>query len=321
MLYQRLTDMPSYEDERARQMRENAEFLASLCISKIVPERPAPKKRVLKARDTDEYAPTRDFNTRKRSRSVSYREKDYYADLEYSRPKSKKRSGGPKLRRADPGRRIVGNRVYDSKLGHTCHQCRQKTVEKKIHCSGGTCNVMFDYRCLLVRYNEDADSIDHSDWLCPKCRGTCNCSFCMKKRGKRPTGQLSTFIKINGSDRAKEVIEAENINPDVLLSAQSGNGRSRSAPRRMMDEIDRPGLSDCEYESGGERHGSDGERPAYTLRTRTNNTWTTIKQEWYDSDSSANSESGDDSDMDAEPMFTDWEHCPSNIDWIVLIDD
>ncbi|KAJ2854382.1 hypothetical protein GGI22_004514 [Coemansia erecta] len=313
--------MPSYEDERARQMRENAEFLASLCIGKLVPEeRAAPRKRVLKTRDTDEYAPTRDFNIRKRSRSVSYREKDYYADLEHSRPKSKKRSGGPKLRRTDPGRRIVGNRVYDSKLGHTCHQCRQKTVEKKIHCSRDTCNVMFDYRCLLIRYNEDAESIDHSDWLCPKCRGTCNCSFCMKKRGKQPTGQLSTFIKINGSNRAKALIETENINPDVLLSAQSGNGRARSAPRRMMDELDRLVLSDCEYESEGGGHGSDTERPAYTLRRRSNNARSALKQALYDSDSSTNSGSGDNSDMDVEPMFTDWEHCPCNIDWIVLID-
>ncbi|KAJ1665712.1 hypothetical protein IW140_001754 [Coemansia sp. RSA 1813] len=112
--------MPLYENERARQMRENAEFLASLCIGKpVLAKAVAPKKRVTKPRDADEHTPTRGFNMCKRSKPISYRENDYYADTAYSyrRKKTKKGSGVIRLRRADSGRCITGNRVYGSKLG------------------------------------------------------------------------------------------------------------------------------------------------------------------------------------------------------------
>ncbi|KAJ2660155.1 hypothetical protein IWW48_003102 [Coemansia sp. RSA 1200] len=319
--------MPSYEDERARQMRENAEFLASLQIGSIVPVKAAAPKRVAKPRDNDEYKPIREYNIRKRSKLVSYRENDGYIDTSYAykRSKGKKGSAGGKLRRADPGRRVVGNRVYDSKLGHTCHQCRQKTIETKIHCSSSTCNVMFDYRCLLVRYNEDAETIDHSSWLCPKCRGICNCSFCMKKRGKRPTGQLSTFIKANGCDAAETAIKADNINPGVLLSAQNGTRKSGYMPRRMQDELyehsEAENDDDDESDSEGKYHDGNPGKPAYSLRARSRSASMAVAQSFYSSESSDSDESEDDSDMQSEYLFTGWKHCPPNIDWLVLIDN
>ncbi|CAG8595963.1 1050_t:CDS:2, partial [Paraglomus occultum] len=60
------------------------------------------------------------------------------------------------FRCANPGRRVIGGRVYDSELGTTCHQCRQKTTEEKVSCTyvlsdGSLCPVMFDERCLMGR--------------------------------------------------------------------------------------------------------------------------------------------------------------------------
>ncbi|KAJ2547046.1 hypothetical protein EV175_005373 [Coemansia sp. RSA 1933] len=307
--------MASYEEERTRLMRENEEYMASLGIGEIVPKKTAaPKNRESKARDADAYAPTREHNMRKRSKSISYRENDYYKDIGYRRQsKSKKRSGSPKLRRANPGRRFVGGREYDSEKGSTCHQCRQKTMDPKIGCCSSTCNIMFDYRCLLVRYNEDAETIEHAGWMCPKCRGTCNCSFCMKRRGRMPTGQLSTFIKTYGSDKAQAMIQSDNINPDVMLTAQGGRVVRRSAPRSAIERLDLLGLLDYESADEDVRASSDSERTVYRLRERNTTTRKAIAESLSGLESS-------DEDIDSELVFTGWDQCPPNIDWIVLID-
>ncbi|KAJ2442565.1 hypothetical protein GGF42_006912, partial [Coemansia sp. RSA 2424] len=228
--------MASYEEERARQIRENAEFLASLGIENPVPSTPKPKRQApKKLSEEGEYKPEFEYSIRARTRKISYRDDDYYRGVSghHTTSKNKKKQGGSGPRRAkgkDLGRRIIGNRIYDSKLGSSCHQCRQKTIEKKIKCSSDACTIMFDYKCLLIRYNEDADTIDHSGWTCPKCRGVCNCSFCMKKRGKRPTGQLSVFVKLNGEYAAKQAIMCDAISDAVLYP---------STPRlRLYDDYD-----------------------------------------------------------------------------------
>ncbi|ORY48088.1 hypothetical protein BCR33DRAFT_714525 [Rhizoclosmatium globosum] len=55
-----------------------------------------------------------------------------------------------------------------------------------------------DNLCLEGRYGENVDvERVKGTWVCPKCRGICNCSFCMAKRGKQPTGQLkNTAIQL-----------------------------------------------------------------------------------------------------------------------------
>lgn len=41
-----------------------------------------------------------------------------------------------KRRTTNPGVRVVSGRVYDSERGSTCHQCRQKTMDDKVQCTG-----------------------------------------------------------------------------------------------------------------------------------------------------------------------------------------
>ncbi|KAK8518597.1 hypothetical protein V6N13_018119 [Hibiscus sabdariffa] len=54
-------------------------------------------------------------------------------------------------------------------------------------------------RLIHNRYGEKAEEVALlNDWNCPKCRGICNCSFCMKKRGHQPTGRLVHAAKANG---------------------------------------------------------------------------------------------------------------------------
>ncbi|KAK9085709.1 hypothetical protein Sjap_026120 [Stephania japonica] len=57
-----------------------------------------------------------------------------------------------------------GNRIYDPVKGKTCHQCR---------------------------YGENVlEANKNPDWICPVCRGICNCSLCRQAKGWPPTGSL-----------------------------------------------------------------------------------------------------------------------------------
>ena len=96
---------------------------------------------------------------------------------------------------------------YDSVNGVTCHQCRQKTLDKKTTCTKCKClRGSFCGMCLQIRYGENLDEVlakirSGEGWECPSCRGYCNCSFCRIKRGLGPTGIM--YPKIEG--KAKSV--------------------------------------------------------------------------------------------------------------------
>ncbi|KAF6160595.1 hypothetical protein GIB67_019535 [Kingdonia uniflora] len=85
-----------------------------------------------------------------------------------------------------------GKRIYDSVKGKTCHQCRQKTLGYHTHCS--TCNLVqgqFCGDCLYMRYGEHVLEVKKNpSWICPPCRGICNCSLCRHAKGWAPTGTL-----------------------------------------------------------------------------------------------------------------------------------
>nr|DAD40559.1 TPA_asm: hypothetical protein HUJ06_014882 [Nelumbo nucifera] len=85
-----------------------------------------------------------------------------------------------------------GKRVYDPVKGKTCHQCRQKTLGLRTHCS--KCNLVqgqFCGDCLYMRYGENViEANQNPNWICPVCRGICNCSLCRLAKGWIPTGSL-----------------------------------------------------------------------------------------------------------------------------------
>ncbi|GAB1598034.1 cell division cycle-associated protein 7-like [Argonauta hians] len=86
----------------------------------------------------------------------------------------------------------VSEKKYDSLCGTTCHQCRQKTSDMKTICRSSNCvgvRGQFCGPCLRNRYGENAaEALKNPDWICPPCRGTCNCSFCRRKKGRSCTG-------------------------------------------------------------------------------------------------------------------------------------
>ncbi|KAF3327129.1 cell division cycle-associated 7-like protein [Carex littledalei] len=83
-------------------------------------------------------------------------------------------------------------RIYDPVKGKTCHQCRQKTMGYRTSCC--KCQIVqgqFCGDCLYMRYGENVlEAIKNPDWMCPVCRGICNCSLCRLKKGWNPTGPL-----------------------------------------------------------------------------------------------------------------------------------
>lgn len=85
-----------------------------------------------------------------------------------------------------------GRRIYDRIKGKTCHQCRQKTLGHRTHCN--KCKLVqgqFCGDCLYMRYGENVLEVNKNPyWICPVCRGICNCSLCRIKKGWAPTGPL-----------------------------------------------------------------------------------------------------------------------------------
>eukprot|EP00066_Takifugu_rubripes_P023159 XP_011612425.1 PREDICTED: cell division cycle-associated protein 7-like isoform X1 [Takifugu rubripes] len=94
------------------------------------------------------------------------------------------------------------DKVYNSAIGSTCHQCRQKTVDTKTCCRSADCRGIqgqFCGPCLRNRYGEDVrKALIDPEWKCPPCRGICNCSFCRQRDGRCPTGILFPLAQYHG---------------------------------------------------------------------------------------------------------------------------
>ncbi|XP_071285276.1 cell division cycle-associated 7-like protein isoform X3 [Agelaius tricolor] len=106
----------------------------------------------------------------------------------------------------------VRDKIYDKVLGSTCHQCRQKTTDTKTICRKQGCGGVrgqFCGPCLRNRYGEDVKSalLDPS-WICPPCRGVCNCSYCRRRDGRCATGMLIHLAKFYGYNNVKEYLES-----------------------------------------------------------------------------------------------------------------
>ncbi|NWV41149.1 CDA7L protein, partial [Grantiella picta] len=105
----------------------------------------------------------------------------------------------------------VRDKIYDKILGSTCHQCRQKTTDTKTICRNQGCGGVrgqFCGPCLRNRYGEDVKSalLDPA-WMCPPCRGVCNCSYCRRRDGRCATGMLIHLAKFYGYNNVKEYLE------------------------------------------------------------------------------------------------------------------
>ncbi|XP_028060125.1 uncharacterized protein LOC114263726 isoform X1 [Camellia sinensis] len=144
----------------------------------------------------------------------------------------------PGKRKKSPGVRVIHGRIYDSVNGKCCHQCRQKTLDFAVSCKSQIenkqCTFHFCHTCLLNRYGEKAEEMAAlGDWKCPKCRGICNCSQCMKKRGCCPTGRLVHAAKAIGFYSVSEMLQLRNS--EEVMEDVGASSENETASEKVLD--------------------------------------------------------------------------------------
>ncbi|KAL9300426.1 putative Zinc-finger domain of monoamine-oxidase A repressor R1 [Arabidopsis thaliana] len=138
-----------------------------------------------------------------------------------------------------------GKRIYDPFNGKTCHQCRQKTMGHRTQCS--ECNLVqgqFCGDCLFMRYGEHVlEALENPDWICPACRGICNCSLCRNNKGWVPTGPIYRRIAALGyKSVAHYLIQTKRAPTDDTTPSQASAKRSLSFQEKIAGDEDVPML-------------------------------------------------------------------------------
>ncbi|CAN0927771.1 Cell division cycle-associated 7-like protein, partial [Linum grandiflorum] len=123
------------------------------------------------------------------------------------------------------GYSVDGKRLLDPVDGKTCHQCR---------------------------YGENVTEVNQNpDWICPTCRGICNCSLCRKEKGWLPTGNLYRKVtKLGFKSVAHYLIQtyrakqenspapAEELAPKLLDASESQLGVSDADGKVGTEDVD-----------------------------------------------------------------------------------
>ncbi|PWA68788.1 zinc-finger domain of monoamine-oxidase A repressor R1 [Artemisia annua] len=138
-----------------------------------------------------------------------------------------------------------------SKNGVPCHQCRHKTYGVYASCTNQSktkpCLLKYCDTCLLNRYGEKAEDVTLLDqWDCPRCRGVCNCSTCMKKRGHQPTGivkakaggftSVSDMIHVNGAENVSNYKRVKETRASSRKQGASTEGNVITSPKKPGKE-------------------------------------------------------------------------------------
>ncbi|KAK6128530.1 hypothetical protein DH2020_037739 [Rehmannia glutinosa] len=150
-------------------------------------------------------------------------------------------STSPAKRNKSPGIRVVGGRIYDSVNGKTCHLVSSLfsfyAIDARL-ANAVLASLLYSYYHFQLRYGEKAEEVAAlGEWSCPKCRGICNCSVCMKKRGHQPTGILINTAKATGFSSVSEMLlnEAERLNHEKVVADSPKKGVVHS-PRNLGKE-------------------------------------------------------------------------------------
>ncbi|CAA7035822.1 unnamed protein product [Microthlaspi erraticum] len=156
-----------------------------------------------------------------------------------------------------------GKRIYDPVTGKSCHQCRQKTLGYRTQCSECHPSVagQFCGDCLYMRYGEHVlEALENPDWICPRCRGICNCSFCRKHKGWLPTGAAYRKIcKLGYKSVAHYLIQTNKQSETSEDGETDDPSPSQASTKASSSEEDDLHL---EITDGLEDHGIDDEEGA-----------------------------------------------------------
>ncbi|KAJ0614765.1 putative Zinc-finger domain of monoamine-oxidase A repressor R1 [Helianthus annuus] len=93
--------------------------------------------------------------------------------------------------------------------------------------------------CLLNRYGENAKEVAaSSEWKCPRCRGICNCSSRMKKRGFGPTGILIHTTKKVGFASVSNLLNMTGLVKTEVVK-RGARKKRRADDKETGDEAER----------------------------------------------------------------------------------
>ena len=176
---------------------------------------------------------------------------------------------------------LVGTAKED--LLVTCHQCKlSKPIHAAMCCRNVTedcshrkhtvrkCTKKYCWSCLWNRYAlQPADCLTQKRWVCPSCRGMCNCKACLRKREgsgtsghRRPQGSLADSQSpdkrpcTNDPAAAADARGTAQQTPESSCSLSNSDDASRSSG---------PELSPSEtpsFLSPRERHEPEQAKPA-----------------------------------------------------------
>ncbi|KAI0917753.1 hypothetical protein AcV7_010416 [Taiwanofungus camphoratus] len=112
-----------------------------------------------------------------------------------------------------------------------CHHCRRTSAHEKMRCTvikegGVPCGMRYCVVCVFKRYPEITFDAYARTFVCPRCRNTCNCTVCSRKRGEVYIPASRTRIKLDF-----------NLTPGLPLPAQRSFS---SAPKAKARRAERP---------------------------------------------------------------------------------
>ena len=175
--------MNDYEAQREARIAENKRRLQELVGGCLLPVAPVVEPATTKKGRLERA--TEDLPARERSARLAGKPAPVYA-----LPDERDDDERPKRTRASNGGGGGERGLYGVEGARTCHSCRQKTLSVKAECT--SCVLLWCQACLRTRYNESARDVNNTgSWQCPKCRGACICSACMRKSGRVPTGVMA----------------------------------------------------------------------------------------------------------------------------------
>lgn len=120
---------------------------------------------------------------------------------------------------------------------------------------------MLCYRDLEGRYGENyEDVLKNKTWLCPVCKGTCNCSFCRRRSGKTPTGILKHEANRAGFNSVSEYLAHKGERPRETLAKEYREDKAKwIAERKARQEEWRKSQASMTGSSKRKRTASDVE--------------------------------------------------------------
>lgn len=148
-----------------------------------------------------------------------------------------------------------GQRIYDPDNGKSCHQCRQKTLGEHTECCN--CKLVqgqFCGDCLYTRYGENViEANENANWICPACRGICNCSRCRREKGYAPTGAIYRKVLRLGYKSVAHYLVKTRMRSDQEDRSSADSPSGKSMPFTELANTLSTQTDDNETLKGGER--------------------------------------------------------------------